>query len=186
MGFGVKPCAARRLATSGSFKTATTSLFRNEITRVGVPAGASRPSHVTASKPGTPASLKVGSSGASGERVAVVMASALACPFLAKASAVAMLSNCMSMRLPARSSSDWLLPLYGTWTALAPSWLSIIKAVRCCEVPMPLVPYETASGLALILATSSCTLWAPDLVLASRTSGVCASRVMGAKSFSTL
>ena len=59
---------------------------------------------------------------------------------VAKARAVVMLSNCMSIWLPARSVSDWLLPRYGTCTALAPRRFRSSSVVRCCEVPAPLVP----------------------------------------------
>jgi len=61
---------------------------------VGVPAGASRPNQELASKPESlPASATVGTSGAAGERLAVVCASARILPSLAMGRAEGMLSN---------------------------------------------------------------------------------------------
>ena len=69
-------------ATSGSANTRCVSALTRITTLRGVPAGANTANQVVASKPGT-VSATVGTSGAAGERLAVVCASARILPSLA-------------------------------------------------------------------------------------------------------
>jgi len=86
----------------------------------GVPAGAKKPYHVEMSKPGNPASANVGNSGTSGERCAVVTASAFNLPAFTCAIALARLSN-MNCVSPASSACvAGAPPLKGTCTASVP------------------------------------------------------------------
>ena len=66
--------------TSGSARTATASLWILSRTGRGVPAGAMRPTHASASTPAMPASRRVGRSGSRGERSGDVTARSLSLP----------------------------------------------------------------------------------------------------------
>ena len=76
----------------------------------GVPAGASRPNHGTASKPGKPDSAMVGRSGASAERLIEVMASARNFPSRASGITFTILANDMVMRPASRSGMNAVVP----------------------------------------------------------------------------
>ena len=97
VGLGENSWAASFSFTFGESKTLTTSLLIKLTTFAGVPAGANRPSHVSASKPGIPDSDSVGNSGQSFDLVWPVTASAFAWPLFEIANAVAAMSNCMSI-----------------------------------------------------------------------------------------
>src|SRR5437667_10028551 len=73
---GSSPSSSNFLRTAGIARVLTVSPYSLSRTSFGVPAGASRPNHGTASKPGNPVSAMVGRSGASAERLIEVMASA--------------------------------------------------------------------------------------------------------------
>jgi hypothetical protein len=75
-----------RCCTAGSFSARTTSAFRRCTTSFGVPRGAYSACHDTISKPLTPASAMVGTSGSSDERLGDVTASARNLPALIMAS----------------------------------------------------------------------------------------------------
>src|SRR5271169_3611727 len=64
-----RPSWSNFLRTSGIARALTVSPCNLSRTSFGVPAGASRPNHGTASKPGNPDSAMVGRSGASAERL---------------------------------------------------------------------------------------------------------------------
>ena len=65
------PCAISISRSSGSSSACRMAALSLSITAGGVPAGAKMPSHALTSKPGTPDSAIVGSSGAPGKRRAV-------------------------------------------------------------------------------------------------------------------
>ena len=81
------------------------------MTSLGVFAGANTTYHALISKPGKPASIMVGTSGASGERLALVTARALSAPDLTCGSDVLMVSNIIDTWPPSRSFSAGALPL---------------------------------------------------------------------------
>ncbi|MNC67884.1 hypothetical protein D3C75_1184270 [compost metagenome] len=80
----------------------------------GVPAGAARPNHVTASKPGKPRSAMVGTSGMSGARCEDVTASARILPLRTWPISVGTDDRYMSICPPIRSLEACAAPLYGT------------------------------------------------------------------------
>ena len=77
----------------------------------GVFAGASTMYHALISKPGTPASIIVGNSGASAERVGPVVASALSLPERIMGSDVVIVSNISETWPPSTSASAGAFPL---------------------------------------------------------------------------
>ena len=79
---GVAPSMAICCATSGSARALLTSAFRRSTTSPGVPAGATRPYHWSASKPGQPLSATVGTSGRAANRAGLDTASARSRPLL--------------------------------------------------------------------------------------------------------
>src|SRR5262249_2539981 len=64
-GAGAGPIVRKRVATSGSFKAALIAALSLATIADGVPAGATMPNQPVVSKPGTPASSNVGTSGSS-------------------------------------------------------------------------------------------------------------------------
>ena len=81
----------------------------------GVPAGASTPNQVTASKPLNPDSASVGTSGSCAERWAEVMAMTLSLPLRTWPSSVGTDDMYRSICPPIRSVMAWAAPLYGMW-----------------------------------------------------------------------
>src|SRR6218665_3021413 len=84
----VMPSLARRSLTAGSFTTACSSRWMRSTMGFGVLAGARRPIHELASKPGT-VSPTVGTLGSDGSRCALEIAMARTCPLSMKGSAPA-------------------------------------------------------------------------------------------------
>ena len=113
----------------------------------GVPAGASSPNHDVASKPGTPASIMVGSSGMLGERCSAVMASPRSLPSRTLGRIAPAFWNVMVMRPPITSVK--FAPRYGTCTMSRPSWLLNTSPAMCCGVPAPGLAIRELAGLRL-------------------------------------
>src|ERR1044072_3432274 len=88
---GWAPRSANLALISSVARILATSICRRSIVAGGVLAGASRAFHSDISQPVTPASAMVGTSGAAGERCALVTASALTRPARAWGSAALML-----------------------------------------------------------------------------------------------
>ena len=86
----------------------------------GVPAGASNPNQEIASKPGTPDSIMVGSSGMFGERLSDVTASPRNLPSRTAGRIAPAFCNVMVTRPPITSVNT--APRYGTWTMSMPAW----------------------------------------------------------------
>ena len=100
------------------------------------------------SKPGSPASAIVGSSGASFERCAVVTASAFSLPALTCAIALARLSN-MNCVSPASSACvAGAPPLYGTWTMSVPVSTLNSSPARWPALPLLPEPNDSLPGFA--------------------------------------
>src|SRR5215475_1281908 len=79
---GSSPCAISLSRTPGSFTALTVSALNRSTIAFGVPAGAPIAAQVRHSNPGTPASVIVGTSGSSGERLGLGTASARSLPAL--------------------------------------------------------------------------------------------------------
>src|ERR1700754_4676619 len=77
---GPAPCPVHSLTMSGRFTAVFTAAFNLSMIDFGVPAGAINPSQIVASYPATPASIAVGTSGKTLERVLPVVASARTWP----------------------------------------------------------------------------------------------------------
>ena len=114
------------------------SASRRCSTAGGVPAGASTPNHDSDSKPGSPLSATVGSSGAAAARAVEVTASPRTLPSLMNGSASAMLPNMSCTRPVIRSGQG--LPGLGRCTMSRPAMRFISSPARCCEKPMPPEP----------------------------------------------
>ncbi|MCY1222760.1 hypothetical protein D9M69_392540 [compost metagenome] len=96
------------------------------------------PNHVSDSKPGSPDSLAVGISGASGERFALVTASALSLPSFTCGSPETMLSNSTCTLPEIRSGTASAVPRYGMCVMNTLACALKASAVRCTTVPLPL------------------------------------------------
>jgi hypothetical protein len=90
---GSMPSVANRSWTSGILRILSTSACRRSTMAGGVPAGAKIACHETTSKPGTPASCMVGTSGRLGTRFAVDTASARTRPLAMCGAATTVVSN---------------------------------------------------------------------------------------------
>src|ERR1700704_5954644 len=77
---GVAPGASRPVFTLGAFTASLHSLASFALMSPGRPAGPSRPHHTPVSNPGSPDSAIVGTSGRTGERIAVVTPSGRTAP----------------------------------------------------------------------------------------------------------
>jgi hypothetical protein len=106
----------------------------------GVPPGAISPNQATVSKPFSPASSTVGSSGTSLERVSVVTASAWMRPALMWPIAGGRLPMNITMLPAIRSVSAMVAPLYGMCTTSTPAMCLKSSAERCAELPFPPEP----------------------------------------------
>ena len=106
----------------------------------GVRAGASIPSTASERKPGTPASLIVGRSGADRERCALAMPNARSRPLSIWGFTVSALPNTSAtspVKVPIRAGHA---PLNGISRSFTPAiWLNN-SAVRCAELPLPPEP----------------------------------------------
>jgi len=120
-----------------------------ESLEIGVPAGANIANQVVASKPGT-VSATVGTSGAAGDRLAVVWASARILPSLAIGNADGMLSNITCMLPPIRSGMANWRPLYGMCVMLVPVIDLKSSPDTCTEVPTPGEPKDSLFGFAFM------------------------------------
>jgi hypothetical protein len=110
------------------------------------------------SKSGSPASIIVGTSGASGERLGLVTASARSAPDFTCGSEVVIVSNIIVTWPPRRSLSAGALPLYGTWTMSTLAVVFRSSPDRCAPAPAPPEANWSCPGLAFAAAISSCTL----------------------------
>src|SRR5262249_3718950 len=101
----------------------------------GVPAGATTPVNVSATKSGMPPSIIVGKSGASALRAALATPSARIFPVRTSGSRPATSPNRMCTSpatMPATASGE---PLYGTWTKSVPVCNLNSSAARCVRLP---------------------------------------------------
>ncbi|MDT4873948.1 hypothetical protein FQZ97_1092200 [compost metagenome] len=96
----------------------------------------------------TPLSSRVGTSGSSGERLALVMARARSLPALICGMAVLMFMKDDSTWLPSRSLITGPPPLYGTCTPLVPVCCQKSSAVRWSLLPLPEEAKVILPGLA--------------------------------------
>ena len=99
---------------SGAFSVSLITRLSLPTIGAGVPAGTTTPVNSVATKPGTPASTMVGSSGASGLRVALVTPSARSLPSRMSGNSTTGLSNRKSICRPSRLVMDSAPPLCGT------------------------------------------------------------------------
>src|SRR5450759_911123 len=102
--------------TPSSSSAVSTSLLNLATMSFGVLTGATSPHHTEASYPGTPASVKVGTSGNMAMRLGFATASARKRPDLMLATTSIGLMIMNDRRPPIRSVSAGEPPLYGTWT----------------------------------------------------------------------
>ena len=118
-------------------KAAFTALLIFSITSLGVPLGAIKPNQELTSNGVTPLSSMVGISGAVGERVFVVTASARSFPPSTCGHAEGMLSNMNCTCPPIRSVMAGALPLYGTCCVFRPVSDLNISPAMWIDVPLP-------------------------------------------------
>ena len=136
---GSPPSVVMRSRISGCWTIfATSSRMRTTMSR-GVPAGAKRPNHATVSKPGS-VSATAGRSGTSGERWAVVTASARTRPALMWPIAGGRLPMNIATCPPITSVSAGVAPLYGMCAMSTPAIDLNSSAVKCAELPLPPEP----------------------------------------------
>ena len=134
------------------------------------------------SNPGNPASAIVGSSGASGERCAVVTASARNLPALTWGMAFARLSNMSCVSPASNACSAGAPPLYGMCTMSTRASVLNNSPARCPALPLLPDPNDNVPGCAFAYATSSGTELTGSVGLSTSTLGVVATSVIGAKS----
>ena len=106
----------KRSLMSAVASALTDSALSLAMISFGVPFGATNPNHDCTSKPATPASPIVGTSGAEGERCALVTANARSLPAFTCGNAEGMLSNITCTCPPIISVIAGALPLYGMCT----------------------------------------------------------------------
>ena len=132
-----------RSLISGSAATVFISDANFATVDAGTPDGAHMSSHPTASKPGRPASAKVGMSGAAGIRVVELTPSARTLPSAIWDSAVPVSTN-ITETWPARTSlKPSGAPRYATPFIFVPVIAWNNSAVRCSDEPGPLCAYES-------------------------------------------
>ena len=114
----------------------TTSFCNRSTIGFGVPAGATSPFKSSDSWPGKPDSVVVGTSGKSGERLALVTASARSLPSLIRAAAGGSAMKAIGVWLPSVELISGAAPWNGTRTmsAFRPSLKS--RSVVNCPKPM--------------------------------------------------
>src|SRR5687767_8376357 len=108
------PCAAMEDFISDVFNALIVSAFRRLMIAGGVEAGASKPNHDSISKPGSPASDSVGTSGNRLERLAAVTPGAFSFPFLICIWRALTLEKCIDISPPSTAMVAGGPPLYGT------------------------------------------------------------------------
>src|SRR6185369_8345512 len=101
---GSRPWAISFSRTSGALTAFTSSAFSRSTIGLGVPSGTTKEAQVRHSKPGTPASAKVGTSGSSGERAALGTPSARKRPSLMKGWTIDTAPKCASRGWTSRRS----------------------------------------------------------------------------------
>jgi hypothetical protein len=149
----------------------------------GVPVGARIPNHDDASKPGTPASAIVGTSGNAGARFVEVTAIARSLPALMCGIAEGRLSNMICTWPPSRSVIAGAEPLYGTCDICTPVITLNSSPDKWIDVPLPLEAKLIAPGLSFASLINSATVFAGTEGCATSTFGTPATRMTGAKSF---
>src|SRR6266536_1054163 len=102
------------------------------MTGAGVRAGTMSPTQLQYSNPGKPASVIVGTSGSSEERVRPVTASALSLPDFRNGSATAMPENITGTAPDTTSVIAGVVPLYGTWVRSTPARALNSSITTCC------------------------------------------------------
>src|ERR1700719_3992597 len=117
---GVAPWRYHAAMSSGRVSVLLMAALSLSTIGFDVPAGAMRPSQMVASKPGTPASAMVGTSGSTFERVVAVVPSARTWPAWAFDAMVVMASNIISMWPPITALRLSPAALWGTWTMSVP------------------------------------------------------------------
>src|SRR5260221_10739123 len=136
-GMTSRPRSFSFLRTSGCARIFTVSRFNRSMIAGGVPAGAIRPNHGTASKSAYPASIIVGRSGAAAERLTRVTAKARRRPSRTGASTFETLPNASVTRPASRSGSIAVVPRYATGRMSTPAMDLNSSAARCWDVPTP-------------------------------------------------
>src|SRR5215471_19208570 len=136
-GRAVAPNSANRAFILGSARAALISLLSLSTISAGVLFGAPTPVQKLDSYPGTN-SATVGMSGNTGERVAVVTASARSLPLLTYSIDEDMVANMTCTCPPSRSTSAGPAPRYGTCTRLTP--VIILNSSPKIWFPEPMPP----------------------------------------------
>src|SRR5260370_247996 len=140
------PLFSKRSLRSGN--EARISLGNFAMISGGVLAGTKIPSQESTSRPGTPASDMVGTSGASGLRFDDSTAMPLACPDCTYGRPAAIESKNRSTRPASRSVNAGGEPLYGTSSSLMPAAFMKAAATSCWPVPTPAAATGNEPGLA--------------------------------------
>src|SRR6516162_5511289 len=147
-GRAVAPNSANRAFILGSARAALISLLSLSTISAGVLFGAPTPVQKLDSYPGTN-SATVGISGNTGERVAVVTASARSLPPLTYSIDEDMVANMTCTCPPSRSTSAGPAPRYGTCTRLTPVIILNSSPAIWFPEPMPADAMLMLAGLAL-------------------------------------
>ena len=142
-----KPAFASVAFTVGLSMILRSSVLSRAMNSGGVPAGANRPAHESMSKPLTPASSIVGSSGKSAERLIRVSASARSVPALTCGIPVERSANIIETRPASTSLSAGGTLLYGTCSmSISAHCLSVSPATTPEVLPLA---NDSLPGLAL-------------------------------------
>src|SRR5262249_32127159 len=143
-GAGVPPTGsadrtARRCATSGERIAPSIAAESLSATAAGVPGGATIPTQVAETKPGSASDI-AGTPGSEATRCSLHTATALSLPAFTCGSVTPRLSNMRSISPASSAAIAGADPLYGTCVILNPAADLNISAVRCEVVPLPCDP----------------------------------------------
>ncbi len=139
----VQTCPPMRVicaATSALSVMATISRESRSRIAAGIPAGAITPNQIIISKPGTPASSIVGTSGSAGCRSRADTASGLALPDWMCGTMVPTPSKMIGTSPARKAVITGAEPRYGIATMSVPVWSLNVSNIRCTELPTPGMP----------------------------------------------
>src|SRR5688572_12665446 len=177
------PSSSKRLRMSGESRTRPTSRYRRSSTGRGVPTGATMPHQLLTSKPGTPASAMVGTSGIAALRFALLTPSALSLP--------ERMCGTICTRLP-RLNCTWPAmvsvragppPLYCTITKLVFDCRRNSSVAMCWKLPMPAAAAFSSPGFCLNKLNRSPTELAGELAGTTSSAGPLPSIATGSNDF---
>src|SRR5438132_12099160 len=131
---------AQALSTSGADSATLAPCWMALTMWRGVLAGTNQPCQLDDSKPASPLSATVGTSGSAAERFAPATASARKVPAVTCGSVVAIGATATWISPVMRAGKMPASPLYGTGWMSIPAAVLNISMVRCSGLPAPVMP----------------------------------------------